>query len=170
VHAKIFALVLVCAALALPVTGHSAERGIAEVYCTPTGEKLVYDCMIMLVGKQSGKPIEGAKVVVGAAMPSMPMAHNVKPVKAMAKGKPGMYHARLHLAMEGEWALTMDVSGPTRDKLIHTMRFGSHEGMKHEQGEMTHEGMKKPESMKQEDMTHEGMKHEGMQHDKGKEE
>lgn len=36
----------------------------------------------------------------------------------------------------------MDLSGPTRDRLVHTQRFGSHEGepggMKH--GEMKQEG------------------------------
>lgn len=151
-HAKFLFLALVCGALVLPVSGHGAERGKAKVECKPAGEKLVYDCMIMIMGKRSGKPIEGVKVVVGADMPAMPMAHNVKPVEAMAMDKPGMYHARLHLAMEGEWVLTLDLSGATRDRIVHTMRFGSDQGM-------MKEGMK-----------HEDMKEGGMKHDKMKQE
>ena len=85
----------------------------------------------------------------------MPMAHNVKPVTATAMNKPGMYHARVHLKMAGEWALTMDVSEPTRDRLVHTQRFGTHED---EQGDMQHQGemkqggeMKMKMKMKQKD-------------------
>ena len=147
--------------LALPLAGHAAERAKAKVDCQPAGEKYVYDCMIMLMGKKSGAPIEGAKVVVGADMPSMAMAHNIKPVTAKPMGKPGMYHARIHLQMDGEWALKMDVSGPLRDKIIHTMRFGTHEG---EQGEMKHGDMKQGDmmkgDMKQGDMKHGEMKKE----------
>ena len=134
-------MLLISAAAALvllPSAGQGAERAKAKVECTPAGEELVYDCMIMLMGRKSGKPLADAKIVVGAEMPSMPMAHHVKPVTATAMDKPGMYHARVHLQMAGEWALTMDVSGPTRDKLVHTQSFGTHEGemkMKHE-GEM----------------------------------
>ncbi len=108
----------------------------------PAGEELVYDCMIMLMERKSGKPLAAAKIMVGAEMPSMPMAHNVKPVIATAMDKPGMYHARVQLQMAGEWALTMEVSGPTRNRHVHTQRFGSQGGdpgdMKH--GEMKQEG------------------------------
>ncbi len=134
-------MLLISAAAALvllPSAGQGAERAKAKVECTPAGEELVYDCMIMLMGRKSGKPLADAKIMVGAEMPSMPMAHHVKPVTATAMDKPGMYHARVHLQMAGEWALTMDVSGPTRDKLVHTQSFGTHEGeMKMKQdGEM----------------------------------
>ncbi len=126
----------------LPGAGQGAERAKAKVECAPAGEELVYDCMIMLMERKSGKPLAAAKIMVGAEMPSMPMAHNVKPVRATAMDKPGRYHARVQLQMAGEWALTMDLSGPTRDRLVHTQRFGSHEGepggMK--QGEMKQGG------------------------------
>ena len=72
--------------------------------------------------------MEDAKIVVGADMPSMPMAHNVRPVTATATGEPGVYRARIELEMYGEWALSLEVSGPTRDKLIHKMHFGAAEG------------------------------------------
>ncbi len=120
--------------LALPAAGHAAERAKAKVDCKEAGEKLVYDCSIMLMGKKSGKPLVGAKIVIGADMPSMAMAHNVKPVTAKPGGMPGMYHARIRLDMLGEWALKMDISGPTRDRIIHVMRFGRGMDMKHGMG------------------------------------
>lgn len=119
----------------------AGERAEAEVDCQMTGEKLVYDCMIMLRNKASGDPIPGAKIVVKADMPSMPMAHNVAPVTATAKGKPGSYHARMQLEMHGEWALTLDVSGPLRDRLVKKLQLGAMDAMKHG------EGMKHDEAM-----------------------
>jgi len=108
----------------MPSPGHAAERLDADVDCRVTEQSLVYDCSIMLKGRKSGTPIEGAKIAVGADMASMPMAHNVAPVDAMAMGGPGMYHARLHLEMHGEWALKLMVSGPTRDIVIKKLHFG----------------------------------------------
>ena len=137
--ARTFVLPLVLAALALSL---GAERAKAKVDCMPAEHRYVYDCTIMLTGKKSGTPIAGAEVVVGAEMPSMPMAHNTKPVKAMAMQQPGMYRARIELAMLGEWVLTIDISGATRDKLIHTMHFrpmeGEHAGLAQDHGEMKH--------------------------------
>ena len=51
-------------------------------------------------------------------MPSMPMAHNVKPVKAKPTSKPGEYQARLELEMPGEWAVKLRLAGPVRDQLV----------------------------------------------------
>lgn len=133
-------------AVALPAVSIAgavaAERAKATVDCAAAGERYVYDCTIMLTGKKSGKPMTGAKIVVGADMPAMAMAHNVRPVTAEPMGKtPGMYRFRIRLAMHGEWALRLDVSGPTRDRLIHVMRFGGKmesgsEEMKHGKGGM----------------------------------
>ncbi len=102
----------------------AAERAKASVECKLAEQRLVYDCTIMLTGRKSNQPIDGAKIVVWADMPSMPMAHNVKPVTAVTAGKPGMYRVRIELAMYGEWALKIDVSGPTRDRIIHKAHFG----------------------------------------------
>ena len=132
-------LIAISAMLVLSSSAGAGDRAKAEVGCQATGEKLVYDCMIMLMDYKSGDPIPGAKIVLKAHMPSMPMAHNVTPVKAMAMGKPGSYHARIKLDMHGEWALTMDVSGPLRDRLVKKLQFGK-------MGEMQHgEGMPKSE-------------------------
>ena len=116
------------ASLIFPAGAWAAERPRADVECTPTDQKLVYDCMIMLTGKKSGTAMDGVEFTVKANMPSMPMVHNVKPVKAMPAGKPGMYHARIELEMHGEWALKLDVSSPARDTIIHKMHFGASKG------------------------------------------
>ena len=137
-------LVAISAMLGLPSAASAGDRAEAEVHCKATGEKLIYDCMIMLVNKKSGDPIPDAKVAVKADMPSMPMAHNVAPVDAMAMGKPGSYHARIELEMHGEWALTLDVSGPLRDRLVKKLQFGEMGAMKHGEG-MRH-GDTKPKS------------------------
>ena len=113
----------------------AGERVAAEVSCAATAERLTYDCTIMLKGRKSGEPVDGAEVVVKAEMPSMPLAHNVRPVKAAAGSMPGHYSATLELEMLGEWALTLDVSGPTRDRVVKKLDFGAASGdSEHMQG------------------------------------
>ncbi len=130
------------ASLIFPAGTQAEERARAYVECASTDQKLVYDCMIMLTGRKSGTTMDGVEFTVTADMPSMPMAHNVKPVKAMPTGEPGRYHARIELAMHGEWVLKMDVSSPARDTIIFKMHFGASggendsPGMKHEKHQM----------------------------------
>ncbi len=81
--------------------------------CKFTGTDFIYDCIIRLT-----PPLSGARIMVGADMPSMPMAHNIKPVKAAPGKAPGEYRARLDLEMRGEWAVKLRISGPLRDQLI----------------------------------------------------
>jgi hypothetical protein len=95
-----------------------AQRLDAEVDCKPTKHDLVYDCRFVLKEAKTGKPVSGAELAVGADMPSMPMAHNVKPVKAAPGGAPGEYTARIELEMFGEWALKLDVRKPVRDRIV----------------------------------------------------
>ena len=130
----------------------AGERVAADVSCT-AAEKLTYDCMIMLKGKKSGEPVEGAEVIVKADMPSMPMAHNIRPVKAAPGAMPGHYTATLELEMLGEWALTLDVSGPTRDRVVKKLDFGAASGeAEHMHGEMEdHGGGMDHDEMKMED-------------------
>jgi len=87
-----------------------------ELDCKFTGTEFVYDCIIRL--SRGGAPLSGAHVSVGADMSSMPMAHNVKPVKAAPGRTPGEYRARLDLEMRGEWAVKLRISGPVREQLI----------------------------------------------------
>lgn len=138
--------------LAAPLSVQAGERAAADVACDPTDQTLVYDCLVMLKGRKSGAPLEAATVVIKVDMPSMPMAHNVPPVTAMPMAKPGHYHAKIQLDMLGEWALTLDVSGPTRDKLVKKLQFGdgaAHGGqmMKGEMDHSKHGGQEKMEGM-----------------------
>ena len=129
------------AVLSLASAAAAGERVMAEVNCQATDVELVYDCTIVLSGKKSGQPLVGAELVVKADMPTMAMAHNVRPVTATPGKMPGHYFATLELEMHGEWALTLDVSGPTRDRVIRKQRFGG--TMAHgsrEGGKMKHGG------------------------------
>ena len=136
---KRMAICAVAAAAALSMTGpaHAGERAKADVLCQPTDKDLVYDCTILLMSKKSGKPLADAEIVVKVDMPSMAMAHNVRPVTATAGHMPGHYNATLELEMYGEWALILDVSGPTRDRIIRKLQFGKI--MAHGNGEMKHD-------------------------------
>lgn len=114
-------LAMLLSAVALPA--QAQQRAAADVACKPAGKALTYDCSIRLNEASSGKPIEGAKLTVGADMPSMPMAHNVRPVPAKPGSEPGVYMARLELEMHGEWALKLRVSAPIQDQIIKKLRF-----------------------------------------------
>jgi hypothetical protein len=93
-----------------------AQRPEAKLDCKFTGKEFVYDCAIQI--KRDAQPVSGLNVLVSADMPSMPMAHNVKPVKAKPGKAPGEYQARLDLEMTGEWAVKLRLAGPLRDQLV----------------------------------------------------
>ncbi len=95
----------------------------AEVSCSATAKPLEYDCTIKLSDQRSGEALTGVDVTVGADMPSMPMAHNVKPAKAMPGNEPGTYRANIKLEMHGDWAVKVDLAGPVRDRIVKSMRF-----------------------------------------------
>ncbi len=111
----LFALALLAPAPAL------AQRAQAELACAPTRTDFIYDCTIRLA--RGGQPLAGAQITVGADMPSMPMAHNVKPVKATPGGIPGEYRAMLDLEMLGEWAVKLRLAGPVKDQLVLLYEF-----------------------------------------------
>jgi hypothetical protein len=95
----------------------------AELACKSTGTDFVYDCTIRL--SRGGKPLQGARVTMSADMPSMPMAHIVKPVRAQAGQGPGEYRAKLDLEMLGVWAVKLRLAGPVRDQLVLYYEFDS---------------------------------------------
>ena len=99
-------------------TAAFAQRLDAEVDCKPTTHDLVYDCWFVLKEVKSGRLVSGALLSIGADMPSMPMAHNVKPVRAAPGAAPGEYTARIELEMFGDWALKLNVRGPVRDVIV----------------------------------------------------
>jgi YtkA-like len=103
--------------------GAADARTRADVTCAPTAKALQYDCTIKLTDARTGAPLSGVSLTVGADMPSMPMAHNVRPARARAGKEPGVYSARIELEMHGDWALRLDIAGPFRDRIVKTMRF-----------------------------------------------
>ena len=114
---------LLAAALMALASSAAAQRLAADIDCKPTQQALVYDCRIALKESGSGKPVSGADISVGADMPSMPMAHNVKPVKAKPAKEPGQYTARLELEMHGEWAVKLNARSPVRDVIVKKIDF-----------------------------------------------
>jgi hypothetical protein len=96
--------------------GALAQKTDATLDCKYTGKDFIYDCRIKI--ERGGAPLAGAQVTVGADMPAMPMAHNVKPVKAQPTKTPGEYRASLDLEMAGEWAVKLRLAGPVRDQLV----------------------------------------------------
>jgi YtkA-like protein len=117
-------------ALSLLVVLASAGSGLAadikakaDVNCAAAAKRLEYDCTIKLTDSRSGAALTGLDVTVGADMPSMPMAHNVKPVKAVPGNEPGTYRARIELEMHGDWAVKVDLAGQVRDRIVKSMRF-----------------------------------------------
>jgi hypothetical protein len=102
-------------ALAVAHPAH-AQRAQAELACAGTITVHVYDCTVRL--SRGGRPLEGARIVVGADMPSMPLAHVVRPVTATPGAIAGEYTFRLALEMSGRWAVKLRVEAPVRDQLI----------------------------------------------------
>jgi hypothetical protein len=108
--------------LAIPAWAQT-PRNKVELACTPTESTLVYRCLVQ-VADPAGKPVEGAEVTLSADMPSMPMAHNVKPVTARPiTGKPGSYEATLELEMPGEWLVKLQFRAPHRDLVTRKLDF-----------------------------------------------
>jgi len=107
------------------VRAKAQVRVKADVACKPAVEKLNYDCIFKLANARTGEPLFGLGLTVGADMPSMPAAHNVRPVKATEDEEKGTYKARVVLEMYGDWALRLDLSGAVRDRVIKVLRFQS---------------------------------------------
>ena len=141
---RIVLLLLFISTYLIPFYIHKTfAKTMSDVKCNSTEEKLVYDCMIYLTDTKTKEKISGAKFVVSADMPSMPGAHNIKPVIAHSMGL-GSYHVRLKLDMYGEWVLKMDFTKPRRDRIVKKMIFG---GKGHE---MSHDQNGKHEHKKEE--------------------
>ena len=102
---------------------HAADRARVDVECKALPEKYAYDCTFRIANARTGAPIEKAEVTIGADMPSMPMAHNVRPVKATPTATPGEYQARLGLEMYGDWAVRLRVSGAVKDQVVQMRNF-----------------------------------------------
>ena len=126
----------------------AGERPMVNVDCRSTDEKLVFHCKFDVMGRKSHQPVDGAAFKVNADMPSMPLAHNVKPVRPEpVAGKPGSYEGRLELEMLGEWVLKMTFDEPVRDIVIRKLTFGD-EAMAMDHSKMGHGDKKKADHSK----------------------
>ncbi len=112
---------LVFAAIA---PAYAADRAKAAMTCSAYGTQFAYDCTVDVTNARTGAPVDGANVVLGADMPSMPMVHNVPPHPFKATGKPGQYAARIQLDMHGAWAIKLRITGPLRDEVVEVYEFG----------------------------------------------
>ena len=114
------------------------ERPMVKVECAPTDEKLVFHCTFDVMGRKSHQPIEGAAFKVNADMPTMPLAHNVRPMRPEpVAGKAGTYEGKIELEMLGEWALKLTFDAPVRDIVIEKLTFGD-EAMAMDHSKMGH--------------------------------
>ena len=94
----------------------------SQTECTATEKKFEYNCNVLFLHKK--KPTSGYSGIVGATMPSMAMAHNVKPVKFTEKeGMAGHYEFIIQLEMLGEWMFQYDISQPKRDRVMEKLIF-----------------------------------------------
>jgi hypothetical protein len=93
-----------------------AQKTEARLDCKYAGKDFIYDCAIRI--DRGGEPVSGLRITMGADMPSMPMAHHVKPTRAKPGKAAGEYRARLDLEMGGEWAVKLRLAGPVRDQLV----------------------------------------------------
>lgn len=108
--------------IALPALAQ-APRHRVDLGCKPTEKALVYLCTVSIIDA-AGKPVDGADMLLSADMPSMPMAHNVKPVNLRpAAGKPGIYESSLELEMLGEWAVKLQLKAPHPDVVVRKLDF-----------------------------------------------
>lgn len=113
------------AALALLPSSQAFARPPAVAVTCKAAASLVYDCVFRLSDAKTGAPLSGAVFSVQPTMPSMPMAHNIRPVSAEPGTEPGSYRARLKLDMPGVWSLKLQLSAPVRDEVHHRMDFNS---------------------------------------------
>ena len=94
----------------------------SQTECTATSKKFQYNCNVIFSNKK--EPISGYSGIVVATMPSMAMAHNVKPVKFTEKEEiAGHYKFTIQLEMLGEWMFQYDISIPKRDRVMEKLIF-----------------------------------------------
>jgi hypothetical protein len=114
---------------AAPVLAAAAPaRPTVDLQCVSlggAGHRL--ECTVRL-RQPDGAPLADAGVTLSATMPSMPMAHRVRPAVAVATGVPGEYRGRIELEMTGAWAVEVDVTGPVRDRVARTLRIEACDG------------------------------------------
>ena len=133
----LLALILTAASCASEPENTTSQRLDAIIHCMPTDEPLLYSCVITLTDKESGQPVDDAEFTIGADMPSMAGAHNVLVPDITPLDEPGQYGADVQLEMFGEWALSLNIEKPSRDKIVELITFTDSDG---EMDEHQHHG------------------------------
>ena len=115
----------------------------SKTECTATSKKFQYNCKVIFSHKK--EPMSGYSGIVGAKMPSMAMAHNVKPVKFSEKERMvGHYEFTIQLEMLGEWMFQYDISIPKRDRVMEKLIFNKTKSTasdkKHKHSDHKHSG------------------------------
>ena len=94
----------------------------SQTDCNATSKKFQYNCNVLFLQKK--ELMRGYSGFVGAKMPSMAMAHNVKPVKfSEREDMAGLYEFTIQLEMLGEWMFQYDISIPKRDRVMEKLIF-----------------------------------------------
>lgn len=120
---------MMAVAFAMAHPGLAAQTGLnAELACEPATERLAYICTVHMTEQDTEKPVEELAIQVKADMPSMPMAHNIPPVRAEATDEAGVYEFPITLDMYGRWAFSMTIMGARQDMLIEVLDFEAPEG------------------------------------------
>jgi len=115
----------------------------SQTDCKATSKKFQYNCNVSFL--QKNKPMSGYSGFVGAKMPSMAMAHNVKPAKFSEKeDMAGHYEFTIQLEMLGEWMFQYDISIPKRDRIMEKLIFDKNKSTafdkKHSHSDHKHSG------------------------------
>lgn len=105
----------------------AAPRPTVDLQCVAFGMGPQLECTVRL-RQANGQPLSGAAVTLGATMPSMPMAHQVRPVVAAPTATPGEYRGRLALEMSGVWAVQVDIASPVRERVARSLRVDECDG------------------------------------------
>ena len=96
----------------------------SQTDCKATSKKFQFNCNVSFLQKK--ELMSGFSGFVGAKMPSMAMAHNVKPVKFLEKeDMVGHYEFTIQLEMLGEWMFQYDISIPKRDRVMEKLIFNT---------------------------------------------
>lgn len=115
-RAALGAMALLAASCGAP----AAPAVDVAVECLPETTALRQLCTVTVTDRSTGRRVDGARVTLSADMPSMPLAHTVRPVTAGPAG-PGVYRGTLELEMAGRWVIAVRLAGPVSDQFTHTL-------------------------------------------------
>ncbi|MCP4790463.1 MAG: hypothetical protein GY881_09550 [Gammaproteobacteria bacterium] len=107
-----------------------ADMITTKTTCIAHAQELNYMCKVNL--SRHSHPVTDAILSVSADMPSMPMAHNIKPVMAMpVADTAGQYMFVIELEMTGQWRLIYNIASPFVDRLYEPFMAGSGDTVAH---------------------------------------